>query len=127
MKNIYFDKGRTHREFKVVEHVFLKFKSNRSSLILGSCPKLGERYYGPFEFLERIHLFEYILALPTSMRTHNMFLFYLLNKYRPNINHVIDWNMIQVEHEGDFQVDLVHILGWKSKVLWNKYIILIKV
>jgi hypothetical protein len=50
-KKIYVDKGRTHREFKVGDHVFLKVKSNRSSLKLGNCSKLAARYCGSFEIL----------------------------------------------------------------------------
>jgi hypothetical protein len=36
-KKSYVDKNRTHREFKVGDHVFLKVKANRSCLKLGSC------------------------------------------------------------------------------------------
>jgi hypothetical protein len=50
----YVDKKRTNREFKVGEHVFLKVKAKRSSLKLGSFPKLAVRYCGPFEVLEKI-------------------------------------------------------------------------
>jgi hypothetical protein len=50
-KNIYVDKRRTHRKFKVGEHVFLKVKAKRSSLKLGSFPKLATRYCGPFQIL----------------------------------------------------------------------------
>jgi hypothetical protein len=54
MQKNYADRGRVHREFRVCEHVFLKVKAKRSSLKLGSCPKLATRYCGPFEILERI-------------------------------------------------------------------------
>jgi len=47
----YADKNRTHREFKVGDHVFLKEKSNRSSMRLGNCSKLAARFCGPFEIL----------------------------------------------------------------------------
>jgi hypothetical protein len=47
-KKNYADKRRTHGEFKVGEHAFLKFKSKRSSLNLGSFPKLVARYCGLF-------------------------------------------------------------------------------
>jgi hypothetical protein len=40
-QNIYVDRRRTNKEFKVGEHVFLKVKSKRSSLKLGSFPKLA--------------------------------------------------------------------------------------
>ena len=66
-KRIYTDKGRTHREFKVDDHVFLKVKANKSSLKLGNCSKLSARYCGPFEILERIGPVAYMIALPASM------------------------------------------------------------
>jgi hypothetical protein len=50
-QKIYVDKRRTHREFKVGDHVFLKVKANRISLKLGSCAKLAARFCGPFEIL----------------------------------------------------------------------------
>jgi hypothetical protein len=71
-QKIYVDKSRTHREFKVGDHVFLKVKDNRSSLKLGNCSKLAARYYGPFEILERIGPVAYMLSLPASMTVHNV-------------------------------------------------------
>jgi hypothetical protein len=83
-----------HKGIKVGEHVFLKVKEKRSSLKLGSFPKLAVRYCGPFEVLERIGPVAYMLALPTSMRVHNVFHVSLLKKYVPDPNHVIDWTVI---------------------------------
>jgi hypothetical protein len=76
----------------VGEHVFLKVRTNRSSLKLGSCAKLAARFCGPFEILERIGPVAYMLALLASMTVHNVFHFSLLKKYVPDANHVIDWN-----------------------------------
>jgi hypothetical protein len=98
----YVDRNRTNREFKVGEHVFLKVKSKRIFLKLGSFPKLAVRYCEPFEFLEKIRPVSYMLELPKIMRIHDVFHAYLLKIYVPNHNHVIYWNVIQVEHEGDF-------------------------
>jgi hypothetical protein len=109
-KKRYTDKGITHREFKVGDHVFLKVKANRSSLKLGNCSKLAARYCGPFEILERIGPVAYMIALAASMYVHNVFHVSLLKKYIPGANHVIDWNVIQVEQEDAFQVHLVRIL-----------------
>jgi hypothetical protein len=111
----YVDKNRTHREFKVGDHVFLKMKANKSSLKLGSCSKLAARFCGPFEILERIGLAAYMISLPASMIVHNVFHVSLLKKYIPDANHVIDWNVIQVEQEGVLQVHPVHILDRKNK------------
>jgi hypothetical protein len=87
----------------VGDHVFLKVKANRSSLKLGNYAKLAAKFCGPFEILERIGPVAYMLALPASMTVHNVFHVSLLKKYIPDANHVIDWNMIQVEQEGVLQ------------------------
>jgi hypothetical protein len=88
---------------------------------------LATRYCGPFEVLEKIGPVACMLALYKSMRIHNMNHVSLLKKYVPNPNHVIYWNVIQVEHEGDFQWEPMHILNQKFKVLKKKSIGLIKV
>jgi hypothetical protein len=106
----YADKKKIHREFKVGDHFFLKVKDNRSFLKLGSCAKLAVGFCGPFEILERIGLVAYMIALLASMSVHNVFHVSLLKKYIPDANHVIDWNVIQVEQEGNFQVHPVCIL-----------------
>jgi hypothetical protein len=102
-------------------------KANRSSLKLGNCSKLAARYCGPFEILERIGLVAYMIAFPASMSVHNVFHVSFLKKYIHDANHVIDWNVIQVEQEGTFQVHPVCILDRKIKQLWNRAIGLVKV
>jgi hypothetical protein len=61
------------------------------------------------------------------MNVHNVFHVSLLKKYVHDPNHVIDWHLIQVETEGDFQVQPVRILDRKVKMLWNRVIELVKV
>jgi len=50
----YANNKRTHREFKVGDHVYLRVKPKRSSMRMGECAKLEPQYCGPFEVLERI-------------------------------------------------------------------------
>jgi hypothetical protein len=111
----------------VGEHVFLTVKEKRSSIRLGCCSKLTTRYCGPFEILENIGPVAYMIAFPTSMRVHNVLYVSLLKKYVLNHNHIIDWDVIQVEHEGDFWVEPVHILDQKVKVVRKKSIGMVKV
>jgi hypothetical protein len=99
-RKLYADKGRIHKEFKVGDHVFLKVKANKSSMKLGSNSKLATIYYGPLEILERIGPIAYMTALSASMTIHNVFHVSFFKKYIPDANHVIDWNVIQVEKEG---------------------------
>jgi hypothetical protein len=113
----YADKNNTSREFKVVNHVILKVNPKKSSLKLGSCTKLAARFHGPFEILERIRPIAYMLALSASMNVHNIFHVSLMKTYIHDPNHVIDWNLIQVEPKGHFQVQPVRILDKKVKML----------
>jgi len=93
-KKSYADKNRTHKEFKVGDHFFLKVKANRSSMKLGSYTKLATRFCGPFEILERIGPVAYMIALSASMSIHNVFYVSLVKKYILDANYVIDWNVI---------------------------------
>jgi len=86
----------------VCDHVLLKVKPKRSYLKLGNCSKMEAKYCRLFEILERIGPIAYMLALPESMCIHNVFHVYFLKNYVPDANHVIDWNVIRVEQEGDF-------------------------
>jgi hypothetical protein len=87
------------------------------SLKLGSYTKLATRFCGPFEILDRIWQVAYMLALPTSMNVYTIFHVYFMKTYLHDLNHVIDWNFIQVEPKGDIQVQMVCILDKKDKVL----------
>jgi hypothetical protein len=111
----------------VGDHVFLKVKTNRSSLKLESCAKLAARFCGLFEILERFGPVAYNLALPATITVHNVFHVSLLKKYIPDANHVIDWNVVQVEPEGVLQVHPMRILDRKNKQLRNRAIGLVKV
>jgi hypothetical protein len=82
---------------------------------LGNFSKLEAHYCGPFEILERIGPIDYMISLPTSMSIHNVFHVSFLKKYIPYANHVIDWNVIQVEQEDASQVHSMCILDWKIK------------
>ena len=70
---------------------------------LGSCSKMSPRYCGLFEVLERICPIAYILAFPARTRDHNVFHVSLLKRYLHDPNRVINWDVIQVEPEGEFR------------------------
>ena len=52
----------------------------------------------------------YELVLPTHIRVYNVFHAYLLKKYVYDNKHVIDWSLLQVEPEGKFAPEPLHIL-----------------
>jgi hypothetical protein len=68
-----------------------------------------------------------MFAFPASMNVHSIFHVSLLKKYVHDPNHVIDWHLIQVEIEGDFQVQPVQVLDKKVKMLWNQVIEMVRV
>jgi len=105
----------------------LKVKPKKISLKLGSCTKLEARFCGLFKILDRIGPIAYMLALPALMNVHNVFNVSLLKKYVHDPNHVIDRHLIQVDPEGDFQVQPVCILDKNVKMIWNQVIELVKV
>ena len=57
---------------------------------------LNTKYCEPFEILNRVGPVTYELAVPTSIKVHNIFHVSLLKKCIPDESHVIDWNTIQV-------------------------------
>ena len=116
-----------HRELSFRDNVYLRVRARKSSLNIGSCAKLSPTYCGSFELLERIGPVAYRLALPTSTRAHNVFHVYLLSKYVHYPNHVINWDVIQVEPEGEFRIEPMRILDRKVTMLWNRAIGQVKV
>ena len=110
---------RTLKELQVGENVFVKVKPRKISFKLGSCDKLSPKYHVPFEILAREGLVAYQLLFPPNLRIHNVFHISILNKYVHDGTHVIDWNVIQVELEGDSQVGPDCILDRKEIFLQN--------
>ena len=99
--------------------MYIKVNPKKISLILGKYSKLTPRYCGPFEILAKVGLVAYQLALPPNIKVHNLFHVSILKIYVHDVSHVIDWNVIQVEPEGEFQVGPEHVLDRREILLRN--------
>ena len=63
----------TPREFNIGDHVYLMVNSKKNSLSLGRCSKLAPRYCGHFEMLAKTGPVAYQLALPPTIKVHDVF------------------------------------------------------
>ena len=79
--------------------MYLCIKPKKSSLRIGLGSNLAPRYCGPFNILERIGLVAYKIALPLIVKVHDVFHVSLLKRYVKDVDHVIDWSILQVEPE----------------------------
>ena len=64
----------------------------------------------------------YQLALPPTMKVHDVFHVSLLKRYMKDVDHVIDWYVFHVEPEGEFQQEPHCILQRKMLMLRNQAI-----
>ncbi|XP_024172101.1 uncharacterized protein LOC112178137 [Rosa chinensis] len=97
MKGFY-DKKHTEREFGVGDWVYLKLQPYKQhSMHKGEFHKLSQRYYGPFQGVERVGKVANRLQLPITAKIHDVFHVSLLKKKladlifaQPQLPHIID-------------------------------------
>eukprot|EP00253_Pinus_taeda_P031283 PITA_31283 len=121
------NRKRRFKEYQVGDHVYVRIQVRKSTLQWSGCAKLAPRYYGPFQILARIGPVAYHLTLPSHIRVHNVFHISVLKKYVYDPKHVIQWQDIQVEPEGEVLVEPLSILDRREVQLPKRVITQIKV
>eukprot|EP00253_Pinus_taeda_P011385 PITA_11385 len=121
------DRKRIFKEYQVGEHVYIRIRARKSTLQWNACTKLAPRFCGPFQILARVGLVAYQLALPSHIRVHNVFHVSVLKRYVYDPRHIISWQDIQAEPEGEFLVEPVNILDQRRVELRRKVISQVKV
>eukprot|EP00253_Pinus_taeda_P012175 PITA_12175 len=86
-----------------------------------------KRRFKEYQILARIGPVAYQLALPSHIRVHNVFHVSILKKYVYDPRHVIQWQDIQVESEGDVLVEPLNILDRREVQLRKRAITQVKV
>jgi len=94
------DKRHRSLEFSVRNKVFLKLSPMKGVVCTGKRNKLNPRYIGPFEILDKIGPVAYYLVLPPELeRIYNVFHVSQLRKYKPDLNHIIPYQPLQVRED----------------------------
>ena len=69
----------------------------------------------------------YELVLPAHIKVHNVFHSSLFKKYVYATKHVIDWSLLQVEPEGEFSPEPLHIFHKREMQLKKCIVVQLKV
>ncbi|XP_070662221.1 uncharacterized protein [Malus domestica] len=77
----------------------------------GKRGKLSPRYVGPYQVTERIGAVAYRLELPPELSLiHNVFHVSMLQKYVPDLSHIIQLESLEVHQDASYVKELAAIL-----------------
>jgi len=70
----------------------------------GMASKFSPRYIGPYLISQRFGVVAYRLELsPELTRVHNVFYVSQLRKYLPNLSHVIEVDLVQLQENSSYE------------------------
>ena len=83
---------------------------------------------GPFEILDVVYPIAYRIALlPALAKMHDIFHVSYLKKYITHHDHIIDWNLLQVQELGVVEIEPLRILEVRKLRLRNREVTQCKV
>jgi hypothetical protein len=108
-QNNYTNKRRRSLEFLVGENVFLKVHPTKGIFRFGKKRKLGPKFIGPFDILERV--VAYRLAFPPNLSSIDLvFHVLMLKKYLLNSSHVLEVLSLKLRDDMSYKVHPVEIV-----------------
>ena len=124
----YADMKRKDIRYEVSEKVFLKVSPWKKVMRFREKGKLGPRFIGPYEVIEKVGPVAYHLALPLELeKIHNVFHMSMLRRYQSDPSHVVSSETIELRLDLTYEEEPIEILARKVKELRNKKISLVKV
>ena len=94
----------------------------------GKKGKLGPRFIGPYEGIEKVGPMAYRLTLPPELeKIHNVFHASMLRRYRSDPSHVVSSEVIELRPDLTYEEEPIEILAREFKELLNKRFPLVKV
>ncbi|KAE8667313.1 Kinesin-3 [Hibiscus syriacus] len=124
----YTDNRRKDIEFEVGDQVFLKVYPWKKVLRFGRKGKLSPRFIGPYRILKKVGPVAYQLELPPQLsRIHDVFHVSMLRRYRPDQDHIIQVDKIELRPDLSYEEEPVQVLERDERVLRNRRIPMVKV
>ncbi|XP_058219425.1 uncharacterized protein LOC131329998 [Rhododendron vialii] len=84
----------------------------------GQKGKLSPHFIGPFDIIEKIGEVAYRLALPPRLLgVHDVFHVSMLQKYEPDLSHILEWSTLELEADASYGEEPIRILDSREQVL----------
>ncbi|XP_021743398.1 uncharacterized protein LOC110709484 [Chenopodium quinoa] len=124
----YADLKRREEEYEVGEKVLLKISPMKGVMRFGKKGKLSTKYIDPYEIIQKVGKVAYKLDLPNELeRVHNVFHVSQIRKYIPDMTHVFQPEIIEMDENLTYEERPVRILDSKVRSTRNKDVSIVKV